>query len=159
MTSSAFERTSVSQMRSASSPELGCETSRSSRFTPSLRAYCGSSACSTSMNAARPPRFCAWAMTVSVSVVFAGGFRAEDLDDAAAGKTADAERAIDQDVARGDDLDVDDLVVAETHDRAVAVVLGDLLDGEIEILVAGGCDLVDSRFFFGFCGHKERSPY
>ena len=70
ITSSELDRMSVSQMRSASSPELGCETSKSSRSTPSLRAYCGSSACSTSIKAARPPRLCACAITVSVSVVF-----------------------------------------------------------------------------------------
>jgi len=33
ITSNALERASVSQMVSASSPESGCETSRSSRFT------------------------------------------------------------------------------------------------------------------------------
>ena len=69
ITSSAFERISVSQIRSASSPLFGCDTSKSSSFTPSFRAYSGSSACSTSMNAASPPRFCACAITVSVSVV------------------------------------------------------------------------------------------
>ena len=68
--------------------ELGWETSRSSRFTPSFFAYCGSSACSTSMNAASPPRFCAWAMTRERERRFARGFRAEDLDDAAARKAA-----------------------------------------------------------------------
>ena len=73
---------------------------------------------------------------------FAGRFRSENFHDAAARKTADAERAIDQDVAGRDDIDVDDLVVAEAHDRAVAVILGDLLDGEIEILIARGCDFV-----------------
>ena len=36
MSSSALERTSVSQMRRASSPEQGCETSKSSRLTPNL---------------------------------------------------------------------------------------------------------------------------
>ena len=69
ITSSAFDRTKVSQIRSASSPELGWETSKSSRSTPNFLAYAGSSACSTSINAARPPRFCACAMTVNVSVV------------------------------------------------------------------------------------------
>ena len=37
--------------------------------TPSLRAYSASSACSASMNAARPPVFCACAMIWSESVV------------------------------------------------------------------------------------------
>ena len=86
---------------------------------------------------------------------FAGGFRAVNFHDAAARKAADAERAIDQNVAGGDDVDVDDLLVAEAHDRAVAVVLGDLLDGEIEVLVAGGDEFVFGRFFFSFGGHKR----
>jgi len=38
ITSSAFERASVSQMVNASSPLSGCDTSRSSRFTPSFLA-------------------------------------------------------------------------------------------------------------------------
>ena len=38
MTSSALERASVSQMVRASSPESGCETSKSFRFTPSFLA-------------------------------------------------------------------------------------------------------------------------
>ena len=48
-------------------------------------------------------------------------------------------------------------VVAESHDRAVAVILRDLLDREIEVLVAGGDDFVFGGFFFGFRGHKENS--
>src|ERR1051325_5109850 len=126
MTSSEFERMSVSQIRSASSPELGCETSKSSRLTPSFFAYCGSSACSTSINAARPPRFCAWAITVRVSVVFSRGFRTKNLNDAAAGKSADAQCAVDQNIAGRNDVDIDDLLVTEAHDRALTVVLRDL---------------------------------
>mgnify|MGYP003694216633 CR=1 FL=1 len=34
------------------------------------------------------------------------------------------------------------LIVTEPHDGAVAVILRDLLNGEIEILVAGGGDFV-----------------
>ncbi len=47
---------------------------------------------------------------------FAGGFRPEDLDDAAAGEAADAEGAVDEQVAGGDDVDIDAAVVAEAHD-------------------------------------------
>ena len=36
-----------------------------------------------------------------------GGFRAEDLDDPAAREAADAEGAVDEEVAGGDDIDVD----------------------------------------------------
>ena len=41
-TSMAFERTRVSTIWRASSPEEGWETRRSSRFTPRRRAYWGS---------------------------------------------------------------------------------------------------------------------
>ena len=57
ITSIELDRIKVSMMLSASSPLSGCETRRSSRFTPTTRAYLGSSACSTSMKAARPPFF------------------------------------------------------------------------------------------------------
>src|SRR5213596_3116322 len=106
ITSSAFERMSVSQMRSASSPELGCETNKSSRLTPSFLAYCGSSACSTSINAARPPRFCACDHGQRKRG-FAGGFRTENFDHTTAGKSADAERAINQNVPGRNNVDID----------------------------------------------------
>ncbi len=60
---------SASAMFRASSPLSGCETSSSSSFTPTMRAYFGSSACSTSMKAARPPRRWASAMTLRQNVV------------------------------------------------------------------------------------------
>ena len=85
---------------------------------------------------------------------FAGRFRAVNFDHAAARKSADAERAIDQDVAGRDDVDIDDLLVAEPHDGAIAVIFRDLLQGEIEILVAGGGHFVFACFFFSFGGHK-----
>jgi len=69
MMSMLLERMSVSMMLSASSPESGWETSRSSRFTPTTFAYFGSSACSTSMKAARPPWRWASAMTLKQKVV------------------------------------------------------------------------------------------
>ncbi len=58
-TSSAPERTSMSQISSACSPESGWETRSSSMFTPRRWAYVGSRACSASTNAAIPP--CRWA--------------------------------------------------------------------------------------------------
>ncbi|KAG1252329.1 hypothetical protein G6F66_015220 [Rhizopus arrhizus] len=63
------ERTSASVISNACSPVSGCEISRSVRFTPSLLAYCTSSACSASTKAQVPPIFCISAMTCSVSVV------------------------------------------------------------------------------------------
>ena len=69
MTSIAPERMSASAISSACSPVSGCDTSRESTSTPRARAYTGSSACSTSMNAALPPFFCPSAMQCSASVV------------------------------------------------------------------------------------------
>ena len=51
------------------------------------------------------------------------------------------------------------LRVAQAHDRAVAVILGDLLDGEVEILVArDGFGQFGGAFFGGgsggFGGHR-----
>jgi len=70
MTSTASDRTSMSVISSACSPLSGCESSRSSVFTPSLRAYPTSSACSASMKAHTPPARCASAMACRASVVF-----------------------------------------------------------------------------------------
>ena len=68
-TSTEPERTSMSAISRACSPLSGWEMISSSTFTPSLTAYCGSSACSASMKAAEPPSFCICAITDSVSVV------------------------------------------------------------------------------------------
>src|SRR5690606_25315285 len=54
---------------------------------------------------------------------FAGGFRAVDLDDAAAGETADAERLVDEQVAGGDDGDLDLLVLGHAQDGTFAEIL------------------------------------
>ena len=88
---------------------------------------------------------------------FARRFRSENLHHAAARKSAHAERAIDQDIAGGNDVDVDNGSIAETHDRAVAEIFRDLLDRQIEVLVAGGSNFVFASFFFVFRGHKESS--
>jgi hypothetical protein len=69
ITSIAPDLASVSQMSSACSPLSGWEISSESRSTPSFFAYCGSSACSASMNAQMPPCRCALAITCRVSVV------------------------------------------------------------------------------------------
>jgi len=83
---------------------------------------------------------------------FAGGFRTENFDDPAAGKSADAQRAINQNVPGRNNVDIDYFVVTETHDGAIAVILGDLLNGEIEIFVAGGGHLVFAGLLSGFSG-------
>ena len=56
----------------------------------------------------------------------AAGFGAVDLNDAAARHAADAEREIKRKRAGGDRLHVHGNVIAETHDRALAVILFDL---------------------------------
>src|SRR5436190_2723973 len=155
ITSRALDRTSVSQIRSASSPELGCETSRSSRSTTSPFAYAGSSACSTSMNAASPPRFCAWAITVRVRVVLPDDSGPKHFDDSAPWKSANSKRAIDQNIASRNDVDVNDLFVAKSHDRAVAVIFRDLLNRQIEILISRDGEFVCAGLLFSFRRHIE----
>ena len=63
------ERIRVSAISSACSPVSGWLTSSSFTFTPVCAAYAESSACSTSMNAATPPRRCASAMMCWAIVV------------------------------------------------------------------------------------------
>jgi hypothetical protein len=66
---------------SACSPVSGCETSRSSTFTPSFSAYCGSSACSASTNAAVPPFLLRLGDHLQRERGLAGRLRTVDLDD------------------------------------------------------------------------------
>ena len=66
-------------------------------------------------------------MTCSVERGLARGFRAVDLDHAAARQAADAERDVEAERAGRDDLDVvGDVRVAQPHDRALAELLLDL---------------------------------
>src|SRR5438105_5907782 len=67
--SSAPDRTSMSPISRACSPESGCDTKSSSMFTPKAWAYVGSSACSASTKAAMPPWRWASAMTCRHTVV------------------------------------------------------------------------------------------
>ena len=139
MMSSAPERISMSAISSACSPVSGWETSSASVSTPSCLAYSGSSACSASMNAAMPPAAWALATACSATVVLPRGLRAVDLDDPAARQAADAERDVERDRAGGDDLDRRAGLVAEAHDRALAELLLDLGERDLERLVAVGC--------------------
>src|SRR5262249_996111 len=60
-------------------------------------------------------------------------FRPVDLDDAPARQPADAERDVEPERAGGDDLDLRRrLVGAETHDRALAELLLNRADGELD---------------------------
>ena len=64
-------------------------------------------------------------------------FRAEDLDDAAARQSADAEREVERDRSGGDGRDRHDgVLLAEAHDRALAELLFDLAHGQVEGLHA-----------------------
>ena len=66
----------------------------------------------------------------------ARGFRAVDLDHAAARQAADAERDVEPERAGGDRLDLDRLLVlAEPHDRALAEVSLDLRERGLERLL------------------------
>ena len=86
---------------------------------------------------------------------FARRFRPINFDDAASRKSTDSERAIDQDVAGRNDIDVDNCRVTEPHNSAVAIVLRDLLQRELEVLVACCYYFVFGSFLFSFCRHKE----
>ena len=65
----------------------------------------------------------------------AGAFGAVNLDDAAAGQAADAERDIEADGAGRHDIRLDHLALAEAHDRALAEGALDLRDGRFQGLV------------------------
>ena len=65
-------------------------------------------------------------------------FRSKNLDYASARKSANAQGSIDQNIARRNDFDVGDLLIAQSHNGPVPVILGDLLNREVEILVSGG---------------------
>ena len=60
----------ASVISNACSPVSGWLKIKLSMSTPSAFAYCGSSACSASINAAYPPAFCASAIAWSAKVVF-----------------------------------------------------------------------------------------
>src|SRR5690606_4781635 len=66
-----------------------------------------------------------------------GGLRAEDLDDSPSRHSAHAERDIERERPGGDRLDVQLVVGAEPHDRALTTLLLDLLEREVERLLPG----------------------
>ena len=79
----------------------------------------------------------------------ARGLGAVDLDDTTLRESADPKGAVDEQVAGRDRSNVNGSGLPETHDGAIAVVLGDRLDGEVEVLGAGcGC-LLGGCVFFG----------
>ena len=74
----------------------------------------------------------------------AAALRSEDLDDAAAGKTADAERHVQRQDARGDHFHVCRVALAEAHDRTVAELAADVVERLLENVLA-------RQFFALFC--------
>src|SRR4029077_2924522 len=50
-------------------------------------------------------------------------------------------------------IDIDNLLIAEAHDRALAVVFCDLLNRQVEILISCCSDFVFAGFLLGFRRH------
>lgn len=85
---------------------------------------------------------------------FPRGFRAEDFDDPAPREAADAQGAIDEEVAGWDDVHIGTFVVAEAHDGSLAEFFLDVGDGEVQIAFAGFLQFFVRGFFGGcFSGH------
>jgi hypothetical protein len=98
-----------------------------------------------------------WALGLGQDVVderrLAGGLRAEDLDDAAAGHAADAQREVQRQRAGRDRVDLDlGAFVAHAHDRPLAELALDLGQGAGKGGVAG----LDGLLVGG--GHLEVRP-
>ena len=90
---------------------------------------------------------------------FAGRFRAVNFHDAAARNAADTKCKVNRQAAGRYDVNFHQRPrIAEAHDRAVAVCLGDGRDGGFEFaLPRGGGFGLDDRFLhglLGFGGHK-----
>src|SRR5262245_47568742 len=88
---------------------------------------------------------------------FAGRFRAEDFDYSPARKSTDSERAVDQNVSSRNDIDINDLFPAQTHDRTFAVIFRDLLDRQVEVLISRGRQLISGCSFFSLCRHIRKN--
>ena len=87
---------------------------------------------------------------------FPGRLRPEHFDDPASWESANAERAINQDVTSRNDVDIDNFLVTQTHDRAFTVVFSDLLNRQIEILISRRCDFIFAGLLLGFRRHIKR---
>src|SRR5215471_16724243 len=88
---------------------------------------------------------------------FAGRFRAEDFDYSPARKSTDSECAVDQYVSGRNDIDIDNLFPAQTHDRTFAVIFCDLLDRQVEVLISRGSQFISGCSFFGLCRHIRKN--
>ena len=91
---------------------------------------------------------------------FARRLRPEDLDDAAARHAADTERVIDADGAGGNRVDrLDRALLPQAHDRALAKLLLDLADGQIDGLqFLAILTVVTSRPVDAFHGRHAVAP-
>ena len=89
---------------------------------------------------------------------FTGRLRPVGFHHTTTGEAADAERLVDQNIARGNDDDIHFLVTDHAQDGPLAVVLLNLLDGEIQVPGTSLGDLVRGWLgggFFGWgLGHK-----
>src|SRR4029077_17736668 len=80
-------------------------------------------------------------------------FWAENFYYAASWKSAHTESAIDQNVSSGNDIDIDNFLVAKAHDRAFTVVFCYLLNRQIQVLISCRSQFVCGCLFFGLCRH------
>ena len=88
---------------------------------------------------------------------FAGRFRAEDFDYSSPRKSTDAEGAVYQNVSSRNNIDINDPLAAQTHDRTFAVIFRDLLDCQIEVFISRGSQFISGCFFFGLCRHIRKN--
>ncbi len=151
-TSTAFERTSISAISSACSPLSGCETSRLSMSTPSFLAYSASSACSASMKAATPPRFCAWPITDSASVVLPDDSGPKISTTRPRGKPPMPSATSTASEPVGMNSIGLDLARAEAHDRALAELPLDLRQRPFDRLELVGLRVCHGMHSFGLTG-------
>src|ERR1043166_10154748 len=82
---------------------------------------------------------------------FTGRFGPENFHDSPSWKSAHAKSAIDQNISGGDDLNIDNLLIAKAHDGAFTVIFGYLLDRQIEVLIPRRGEFVSACLFFGLC--------
>src|SRR5437870_13253591 len=86
---------------------------------------------------------------------FPGRLRAKHLDNPPSWKSANAKSAIDQNVAGGDDVDIDNLFVPKAHDRAVTIILCNLLNRKVEVFISRDSEFVSASSLFSFRGHIQ----
>ena len=86
-------------------------------------------------------------------------FRAEHFHHTPPRKSAHAQSAINQDIASGNYVDIDNGIIAESHDRTFAIIFRDLLNRQVEVFVASCNNFIFGGFFFGFRSHRRAPTY